>query len=132
MPITCSFDATKGRLLAVATGPIKLDDVLEHLDEEQASGGLRRHELIDATQATAGLLTAKDIREIVDRLRRLAETNPLGPTAVLVADDVSYGVLRMLQILVEEICDIQPFRSRTEAEAWLDSVRSPRLPSTSS
>jgi hypothetical protein len=30
-----------------------------------------------------------------------------------------YGVIRMLQMLVEDVCIVQPFRDIEEAERWL-------------
>jgi hypothetical protein len=43
----------------------------------------------------------------------------LGPTAVLVSDDVAFGVIRMLEVLVEDICEVRSFRDEQEARAWL-------------
>ncbi len=41
------------------------------------------------------------------------------PTAIIVDSDDGYGMLRMLEILVEDVCAVRPFRSREEAEKWL-------------
>lgn len=69
------------------------------------------------TYATAqGPITLADIR------RHLGQQGVLGPTAIVVADDVTYGMLRMLQTLVEDVCLVWPFRSFPEAEAWLQRV----------
>jgi hypothetical protein len=42
---------------------------------------------------------------------------------VVVSDDVSYGMLRMLEILLEDIA-VRPFRAgeETEAKQWLASA----------
>ncbi|HEY6147960.1 MAG TPA: hypothetical protein VIZ69_09690 [Thermoanaerobaculia bacterium] len=58
----------------------------------------------------------------------LGRVHALGPTAVIVCNDVSYGILRMLETLVEDVCDVRPFRDRADGEAWLQSVRDPRPP----
>jgi hypothetical protein len=52
----------------------------------------------------------------------------LGPTAIIVVSDFAYGMMRMLEILVEDVCDIRPFRDRGEAEKWINSFTNPRPP----
>jgi hypothetical protein len=85
---------------------------------------LTNFELIDGREARLNL-TPDEVRDIVDLLRKLGEKSALGPTAVLVNNDFSYGMMRMLQILVEDVCDVVPFRTRDQAEAWLDTPRAP-------
>ncbi len=89
--------------------------------------GLPLHEFIDAARATADL-SSNDVRAIVERLRQLGRLHALGPTTVVVGDDVSYGILRMLEVLVEDVCDVRPFRDRAEAEAWLETIPRARPP----
>jgi len=84
-------------------------------------------EVIDATQATADISPA-EIRKLVELLRNLGRHNALGPTAVITDDVFSYGMMRMLEILVEDVCDVRPFRDRGEAEEWLNSISMPRPP----
>lgn len=99
-----------------------------HLGKERDEDGLPLHELIDAARVTV-TLSPSEVRVIVERLRELGRDNALGPTAVIVGDDVSYGLLRMLEVLVEDVCDVRPFRKQIEAEEWLDGLL-PRLPAT--
>ncbi|HZE18882.1 MAG TPA: hypothetical protein VE402_02060, partial [Candidatus Angelobacter sp.] len=56
---------------------------------------------------------------IVETLRRLGRKGALGPTAVLVSNDVTYGMLRMIETLVGDVAAVRPFRERAEAEKWL-------------
>ncbi len=127
MAITYEIDKARRRLAAVATGAVPYPDVLAHLEMERLDDGLPFHELIDATNATAELNTGP-VRAIVDRRRVLGRAHALGPTAVIVGDDLSYGILRMLETLVEDVCDIRPFRDHAEAEAWLETIPLPRSP----
>jgi hypothetical protein len=43
---------------------------------------------------------------------------------VVVSDDVSYGMLRLLEILLDDIAAVRPFRAGEEREAkhWLASA----------
>ena len=120
MPITHTVDHTVHAMTAIADGPITLQDVRRHLEEERREAGLSYAELIDARGAIPSVSPA-DVRSLVGLLRDLASTQPLGPTAVIVSTDYAYGVMRMLSMLVEDICAVRPFRSIQEAERWLQS-----------
>jgi hypothetical protein len=74
--------------------------------------------LIDARHAIVKL-SSSDVHEIVELLRSLARSRRLGRTAVVVSTDVAYGIMKMLQILVEDVCVVQPFRDLTAATLWL-------------
>ena len=118
MPIAYSVERERRWLFAVAEGEAGFSEIATHLRKERDDGGLPFPELIDATRATVALSGA-EVRRVVDLLRDLARHGALGPTAVVVGDDVSYGVMRMLEILVEDVCAVRPFRGRLEAEEWL-------------
>ena len=126
MPITYDIDQAQRRLGVLATGAVTYSDVLAHLEMERLDDGLPFHELIEATNAIA-VLSTEEVRGVVERLRELGRVHALGPTAVVVGNDVSYGILRMLEMLVEDVCDVRPFRNRAEAEAWLETIQ-PRPP----
>ena len=120
MPIKLSIDHARRTANASAIGPIALADIREHLDGERVRGGLPYREFIDATRAQADI-SAEDTRAIVEVLRRLGRKGALGPTAVLVSDDLTYGMMRMLQALLGDVAEVRPFRAGQEAEAreWL-------------
>jgi hypothetical protein len=120
MPIKLSIDHVARTANASAVGPIHFEDIREHLDGERIRGGLPYREFIDATRAIADL-SAEDTRSVVDLLRRIGRRGALGPTAVIVSDDLSYGMLRMLQALLGDVAEVRPFRAGEEAEArnWL-------------
>jgi hypothetical protein len=89
-------------------------------------------ELIDAHGAIIKL-SAQEVREVVALLRSMSykrgfnisfNPRPLGPTAVVVSSDVAFGVMRMLETLVEDVCIIKPFRDIPGAEQWLDALGS--------
>jgi hypothetical protein len=109
---------------AVATGSITMADVREHLDQEHEEGGLGYPEIIDATEATAAAMDSDDVRATVSILRELGTREALGPTAVLVSNDVTYGMTRALETLADDVCDVRPFRAgdRSAAEAWVAST----------
>jgi hypothetical protein len=120
MPVTLTIDHDRSEATAVATGPITMADIRSHLESERLQRGLPYREWIDATQATADLSSA-EARDVVDILRRLGRESALGPTALLVSNDVTYGMARMVEILLDDVADVRPFRVGEEADAkkWL-------------
>jgi len=127
MPITYAIDRSRRRLVTSAQGDVTYSEIMAHLDMERDDGGLPLSEFIDASPATINI-SAREVRLIVDRLHSLGRLSALGPTAILVGNEVSYGMMRMLEILVGDVTDIRPFRDRDEAEDWLDAASKQRPP----
>jgi hypothetical protein len=122
MSMTTIIDHANRRVLVKAEGTISLNDIRAHLEEERVGIGLTYDELIDARGFSTDI-SQQAVYTIVNVLRRLGNESCLGPTAVIVDSDVGYGMLRMLSILVEDVCQIQPFRRQEEAEQWLAKLR---------
>jgi hypothetical protein len=109
-------------MYATAVGPITIDDIRKHLTQEYRDKGLAYRELIDASRATVDF-SASDVRTTVEILREYGREGVLGPTAIVVGNDLAYGMIRMLGILLDGVCELQPFRTRQEAEQWLGNAR---------
>jgi hypothetical protein len=122
MIVTLGADDAGRVLRVVAEGPIDFAEIRAHLVEERADGALGYRELIDARRATPAV-SAADVRRVVDLVRGEARGLALGPTAVVVSSDVAYGMLRMLEMLVEDLAAIRPFRDYREAVRWLAGAR---------
>jgi hypothetical protein len=118
MPITLNVDHEREEVDAVAIGPIRYADVEKHLSEERHFRGLAYREFFDARNAELSF-TPTEVRKVVALLQSLGQQSKLGPTAVLVSTDVAFGIVRMLQTLVEDFCEIRPFRSEQDARSWL-------------
>ncbi|MGH7681823.1 MAG: hypothetical protein ACRENN_07540, partial [Candidatus Eiseniibacteriota bacterium] len=55
--------------------------------------------------------------------RMLSKQSQLGPGAVIVNSDLAFGMMRMLGMLVEDVCQVRPFRTVAEADWWIDNLR---------
>ena len=123
MPISFSIDHSQKTVHAEAFGSLTYDDIAKHLHQESDAGGIPYREIIDATRATAAF-DASEAKRLVEMARSQARESAIGPTAVLVSDDCTYGMFRMIEILFEDVCAIRPFRAeeRAAAEAWVASV----------
>ncbi len=121
MSMTTTINHAQRRVFVKAEGSITLNDIRTHLEEERVEAGLSYDELIDARGISSDF-SQQDVRVIADVLRRLAINSGIGPTAIIVDSDVEYGMLRMLGILIEDVCRVQPFRRQEEAEQWLANL----------
>ena len=119
MPITATFDHQHRRVIAVAEDRVTLDEIRSHLEEERQEPALGYTELIDARGVIPDFPPA-DIRILVAWLRWLGERTHLGPTAVVVDSDLAFGMVRMVEMLVDDVCQVRPFRDKLDAELWLN------------
>ena len=117
-----TVDIEPSEVTTIAEGTVTLDEVRAHLHREKSDSALPYRELIDARNAVVRL-SSSELQQIVELLRSLARSRRLGRTAVVVSTDVAYGIMRMLQILVEDVCVVQPFRDLTTAALWLSDGR---------
>ena len=120
MPILSSVDHRKQQIDSVAVGPITFADVRAHIFREKQWEGLPYREFIEGRGAGVQL-SPGEIRQIVDLLRSLKDGSKLGPTAIVVSTDYAFGLMRMLEMLVDDVCEIRAFRDEQVAREWLAS-----------
>ena len=108
---------------AVAMGSVTYAHAHAHMKRELREHARGYRKYVDFRGAGIQISLA-EIRQIVEQLREVAQKKKLGPTAVVVSSDQAYGMMRMLEMLVEDVCEIRPFREEAEARAWLEA-RSP-------
>ena len=120
MPIRFNYDDQLKILFTTAQGLVSFAEVQRHLDEEAAAKALGYREIIDASAASTDL-TSEEARELARRLETIMHSGPLGPTAIVTTNDVSFGMARMLAILCElwDGPQIAVFRSFDEGLDWL-------------
>ena len=116
---THTVDTERNEVTTIAEGTVTLDEVRAHLHREKSDSALPYRELIDARNAAVSLCSS-ELQQIVELLRSLARSRGLGRTAVIVSTDVAYGIMRMIQILLEDVCVVQPFRDLAAATLWLN------------
>jgi hypothetical protein len=114
-----AVDTERNEVTTIAEGTVTLDEVRAHLDREKSDSALPYRELIDARNADVRL-SCSELQQIVELLRSLARSRRLGPTAIVISTDVAYGILTTLQVLVEDVCVVRPFRDLAAATFWLN------------
>ena len=123
MPILIrSIDREHRELEAVASGPINYEQIEKHLIEERNIQGLAYKEFVDARDADLVFaLSPLEIRQIVALIRTLCKQSAFGSTAVLVATDFAFGIMRAMEMLLDDVAEIRPFREERLARSWLAS-----------
>ncbi|MBU0967384.1 MAG: hypothetical protein KKA54_13505 [Proteobacteria bacterium] len=122
MTITYSIDHDQGYMVAIASGPIGWEEVRTHLLAAHLEGGLRYRELIDF-RAARPIWSSAQAREIAALFTTLGQESALGPTAVVVSSDFAFGMLRMLENMLDGVCIVKPFRDYGDAKQWLRDPR---------
>ena len=120
MPIVFTVDHSRSEVHGVAVGSVSYADIERHLMQERHFGGLHYREFVDA-RGVGLTLTPDEIRRIVDLVRSASQEVAFGRTAVLVSSDYVFGMVRMLEMLMEDVCEVRPFRGEQEARDWLAS-----------
>lgn len=123
MPIIItSIDHERHQIDAVAFGPIHYIEIERHLVEERNIGGIAYQEFIDARDASLLFaLSPAEIRQIVGLVRSLCGQSKFGATAVVVSNDYAFGIMRAMEMLLEDVADVRPFREERVARSWLAS-----------
>ena len=120
MPIRFQYDPVLRILFSTVEGLVSFRDIDIHLTEENRERALAHRELVDASAATTNLSGA-EVKAVVERLRRLMQKGPFGPTALVTSDNTLFGMANMLAILsdLQGGPSVGVFRTFDEALDWL-------------
>jgi hypothetical protein len=119
MPISYILDRERGQLHTKVEGPVTVNDILAHLDAVLRDEALPYVELIDARGAARPFLSATDIWRAASTVQNMEFAAPIGPRAVILRDDVTFGLARIFTNLVSGHFPIEAFRDQAKAEEWL-------------
>lgn len=74
--------------------------------------------LIDARTVTIDLFP-EDVNRLRDLLLDLSTKFAIGPTAVLISDDLSEQGTQLVGMVAQGLCEVRGFANRADAEKWL-------------
>jgi len=119
MPIAVDRDQTRRFIIATVTGRVTVDDLFDFMTTQWATAGADQGIVFDARDMIVDQ-TANDIRVLVSRLQR-RQAALHAPFAMVVSDDLAFGMARIYAALLETIgvWRVSVFRSMAEAEVWL-------------
>jgi hypothetical protein len=114
----------------LSRGDVGLTDVAACIEDVQREPWFPLPTLSDVREATASIPSG-EVRAIAGLLRDFSPKLRGVPIAVVVASNVSYGLVRMLGLLVDDVLTIRPFRDDASALEWLRAADGPRAESFS-
>jgi hypothetical protein len=121
MAISFHIDTVNKRIYSKAEGLITFEDLFNHIGAEVGPEVARYSEIFDCSGATTNL-TVEHVRRLAEERRKIGESQPGGPTAVVATNDLFFGMLRMFDMLTETVRPLRVFRDMKAAEAWLDAI----------
>ena len=123
MPLRYKIIESKKLVYVIGVGEIILDDLLNHLDElsKDARYIAPMKKLVDYRQALPMGPPQKDIDFFVKEMSKLKDIFAGEKCAIVVSDDLSFGISRIYMAEAEEQYNIQTnvFRDFNKALQWL-------------
>jgi hypothetical protein len=118
MPITYSYDAADHLIHTIVTGDAHIRAIEDYLDAISAEPWFPTPALVDTRQVATNL-SSPEVRRVVEMLRRLGPRLNGMPIAVIVSSDVAFGLTRMIELMLDDVITIAPFRDIASARTWL-------------
>ena len=119
MPIAFEVDHAAQRVMATATGDIRIEDMVAFVNKLADIRVLSYAQRIDARGAVVAM-TAEETRRIVPLIGRLREEHGHARTAFIADSDVSFGMARMYATLSADTdSGFMVYRTLDEGDVWL-------------
>jgi hypothetical protein len=127
MEYEITLDRTRHRCRVRVTGPLdvsKYESAIEELIDALGDAP-NTPTLYDIREADLRHLNADDMRALRLANERLSDRRGAARLAVVVANDVHFGLVRMYEALgATPNLDLRVFRDKDQAERWLDEAGS--------
>jgi len=122
VPITYRIDSQQSLILTEATGALSVAEMRAHYQRvaEDPDFRLEYASLIDFSRADSLRASGEEVRG----LARLIPSVRGARRAIVVNSDLHYGLGRMVSLTRSPELEIEVFRTRTEAFAWLGACDS--------
>jgi hypothetical protein len=127
MPIHWTIDSRQRLVSVTAEGAITRADADGYLDAIERADAVAYHKLLDFSAATIAM-DHEDVMAVGVRIRN-AHSHPVGALALILSDDRSEAVARILGILAAAERPIRIFVTLLPAQRWIESLT---VPETSS
>ena len=119
MAITYDVEHNTQRLMVVATGEIRIEDMAALVMDLAENRIFAYAQRFDARNASV-MLNAEEVRRIVPLIARLREEHGHARTAFIAESDVSFGMARMYATLSADTdSGFMVYRTIEEGDAWL-------------
>ena len=119
MSITYVIDERLKLVRTDSSGPIQVQEIIDHLSAQRRDKTVPYREVIDVRGVTPPYLSSSQIWQAAQAVMAVALESPPGPRAIVVTNDAVFGMCRMFSTLVEDTFPIRVFRDAETAEHWL-------------
>jgi hypothetical protein len=120
MPLHWTLSHPQRLVIAIAKGEVQPQEVEKYLADIFAQGGSPYRKMFDISQAQ----TAFDdsvLKGFAETVRRHAAAGPIGPIAIVAANDESFRQAAVFAEAATVDRPIKIFRARHEARRWLNA-----------
>ncbi len=121
MPIHWTIDSQHQLVRVTIEGALTRADADGYLDAVERSGAAAYRKLVDGRAGTMGM-DHDDVMAICVRIRNFHHGHPVGALAVVLSDDKSEAVARILGILATADRPIRIFAALPPAQRWIESL----------
>jgi hypothetical protein len=123
VPVTYIIDTTRKLIRTICSGPVTLEDVLDHFrqltDDPACAGHL--DVLLDVDHADS-LPESIQLRVVNSHIAAIRSKVGFGMCAIVANRDAMFGMMRMFAVFAEEnFRAIRVFRETAEGEKWLST-----------
>jgi hypothetical protein len=122
MSVTFRVDPAQEMALVLIEGDISVDDIRSYRSSLAAHPDWRKgyRQLVDVRGAALGALSAEAVRSLADSAAELDPVLGAGKVAIVVSEEVHFGMARMYQAMAEGSArSVEVFRDPTPALDWL-------------
>ncbi len=120
MPIYWTIDSRQQLVVVTAEGDVTRADADDYLDVVEGGGALAYRKLYDARAGNI-VMDHDEMMAVAVRVRSYHD-QPVGPLAIVLADDAAESAGRMLGVLASADRPIKLFTSLAPAQRWIDSL----------
>jgi hypothetical protein len=118
---TYDADPDSQLLRTTANGHLTVKDLKEHALQRFRQGFERYAQILDVREAFLDY-SSEEALQLAHFLLELSEGTPPSPTVVVVADDYSFGMARMVSALNGVNYPLHVVRDMEEAERWIGAA----------
>jgi hypothetical protein len=119
MPITYVIDEKLKLVRTAVSGAITAPQIVGHLNSLLRAEAMELCEIIDVRGVTPPYLSSSEVWQAAQAVLSIGLKSTPAPRAIVVDQDVVFGINRMFATLVEDTYPIRIFRDMETAEHWL-------------
>jgi hypothetical protein len=119
MAISYVLDRTRREMRTKVEGQVTASDILDHLNALCREEALEYLELIDARHTARPFMSPTEVWRAAIAVLSTKVPKPIAPRAIILHDDVTFGLARIFTNIVSGRIPVQAFRDEAKAEEWL-------------